>query len=539
MAVSGVRYWRPLEALARDPAAAQSATLRRILTDNADTEFGRRYGFARLATPDAFRAAMPVHDYEALRPYIESQRTTGNPELTREAPIFYAQTSGSTGTPKYIPVTATALSGFKSEQALFTYLQHRARPEAFRGRAWGIMGAAIEGHLDSGHIVGSVSGQLYEALPRALQARFVVPPQVASISDYETKYLVILRLALGVRDVTYLGSPNPSTFLRLLALLNERRDELARSLEDGTLSIRDGVSDGTMAAIAPRLMRDRERAAQLKRSAPLTYADLWPGIALVTTWTGGSCGIALDALRRTLPRGCAVMELGYQATELRGTLALEAEAVGGLPPLHHYYFEFVPQAAWETERQTFVGLEELQAGERYYVFVTTAAGLYRYAMNDIVEMTGRFHQTPLLRFVQKGRGVTSVTGEKLYEAQAIAAVQDMARIHQMIPRFFMIVADEAPAAYHLYIEAESDGGVAEATLAADVDQRLAQLNHEYQSKRASGRLGALVATRLRLGAGDAFRTACVLAGQREGQFKPAVLHYRTHLTWPVDEYVIR
>jgi hypothetical protein len=31
----------------------------------------------------------------------------------------------------------------------------------------------------------------------------------------------------------------------------------------------------------------------------------------------------------------------------------------------------------------------------------------------------------------------------------------------------------------------------------------------------------------------------VRAGQREGQFKPAVLHYRTHLTWPVDEYVAR
>jgi hypothetical protein len=39
-------------------------------------------------------------------------------------------------------------------------------------------------------------------------------------------------------------------------------------------------------------------------------------------------------------------------------------------------------------------------------------------------VTGFFHQTPLLRFVQKGRGVTSLTGEKLYEAQAIEAIQD-------------------------------------------------------------------------------------------------------------------
>ena len=292
MAVNGLRLWHPLAAQARDPESAQAATLQRILAANTDTTFGRAHGFARATTPGAFRDTTPVQDYETLRPYIESQRTTGNPELTRETPMFYAQTSGSTGAPKYIPVTRTVLDGFKSEQALFTYLQYRARPAAFKGQAWGIMGAAVEGHLDSGHVVGSVSGYLYDALPRALQARFVVPPQVASISNYDAKYLAILRLALAARDVTYLGSPNPSTFVRLLGLLNEHREELARALDEGTLPMREHVSDEVMAAIAPRLTRDRERAAQLRRSGSLTYRDLWPGIALLTTWTGGSCGIA-------------------------------------------------------------------------------------------------------------------------------------------------------------------------------------------------------------------------------------------------------
>jgi hypothetical protein len=538
MAINGLRLWRPLAAQARDPKAAQAATLKRIVADNSATAFGRAHGFARATTPETFRDSTPVQDYETLRPYIETQRTTGRPDLTSEPPIFYAQTSGSTGVPKYIPVTRTVLDGFRSEQALFTYLQYRACPQAFTGRAWGIMGAAVEGHLDSGHVVGSVSGHLYEALPRALRARFVVPPQVASISHYDAKYLAILRLALTIPDITYLGSPNPSTFVRLLGLLNEHREELARALEDGTLPMREHVPDEVMAAIAPRLIRDRERAAQLRALETLTYRDLWPRIALLTTWTGGSCGIALEALRQTLPLQCAVMELGYQATELRGTLALEPEASGGLPPLHHHYFEFVPQAEWEAERPAFLGLEALDMGQRYYVFVTTAAGLYRYAMNDIVEMTGRFERTPLLRFVQKGKGVTSVTGEKLYESQAIAAVQDVVRHHHLVPSFFLFVADEAPAGYHLYVEAEPDGVVSDA-LAADVDRRLAQLNQEYQSKRASGRLAALSATRLKPGAGDAFKSACVRAGQREGQFKPAVLHYRAQLTWPVDEYVAR
>ena len=41
----------------------------------------------------------------------------------------------------------------------------------------------------------------------------MVPPQVASISHYDAKYLAILRLALTAHDITYLGSPNPSTFV--------------------------------------------------------------------------------------------------------------------------------------------------------------------------------------------------------------------------------------------------------------------------------------------------------------------------------------
>ena len=72
----------------------------------------------------------------------------------------------------------------RDEQALFSYVQYRACPEAFAGKALGIMGAAVEGHLDSGHAVGSVSGHLYRSLPGAVRSRFVVPPEVSEIVDY-------------------------------------------------------------------------------------------------------------------------------------------------------------------------------------------------------------------------------------------------------------------------------------------------------------------------------------------------------------------
>jgi hypothetical protein len=412
------RYWRPVERLARQPEVAQQNALRHLLNANRDTRFGVEHGFNTIRTPAEFRERVPVQDYEKLRPYIEEQRTTGQQALTAEAPLFYAQTSGSTGAPKFIPITPTALAMQREEQALFSYLQFRACPKAFAGKAFGIMGAAVEGQLDSGHTVGSVSGHLYRSLPRSIQARFVIPPEVSGITDYDLKYLVIVCLALMEPDITYMGSPNPSTFLRLLDILNTSRDRLLTALETGTLDVVEALEPSIRAAVVPRLKRSPDRAERLGQ--------------LVTTWTGGSCGIALDTLRGKLPADTAIMELGYQATECRGTIALETNTTAGLPPLHHSFFEFVEQGDWDRGSPTFLTLGQLEAGSRYYILVTTASGLYRYFMNDLVEVTGFFHRTPLLRFVQKGKGVTNLTGEKLYEAQIISSWSSLSEARRSI-----------------------------------------------------------------------------------------------------------
>ena len=425
----GLQYWRPVERMTRHPDAAQAMVMRRVLARNQHTRFGRDH--AALPMCACTRISNPACPCRITRCSGPISTTSAghrrHTALTSETPVFYAQTSGSTGTPKYIPITPTALTMHRQEQALFSYLQFVACPSAFAGRSLGIMGAAVEGQLDTGQTVGSVSGHLYQALPRLVQARFVVPPEVTTISDYELKYLTILHLALAVPDISYLGAPNPSTFLRLIALLNDRRDMLIQTLMTGACSTLERLQPQVREEVRPRLRNDPMRARQLAGPTELTFANVWPGIRLVTTWTGGSCGIALGTLRTKLPPSTMVMELGYQSTEFRGTLALASETAAGLPALHHHFFEFVPAERWDAGTPAFLQLSELTVDERYYVIVTTAAGLYRYFMNDLVEVTGLFGRTPLLRFVQKGKGVTSLTGEKLYEAQVIQAVQDAAR----------------------------------------------------------------------------------------------------------------
>jgi hypothetical protein len=118
-------------------------------------------------------------------------------------------------------------------------------------------------------------------------------------------------------------------------------------------------------------------------------------------------------------------------------------------------------------------------------------------------------------------------------------VQDTARRHRMVPGFFVLVADEALSGYNLFFEHDTAAASSVVHVAADVDRRLGELNIEYHSKRASGRLAPLTIVFLRPGAGEAYKTACVLAGQREGQFKPAVLQYRSQLALALEPYAVR
>lgn len=531
-------HWAPLVKQAWHPAAAQGAVLRRIIEANRDTTFGRRHGFADLTTPRAWAARIPPQSYDTLAPYVDAQRRLGERALTAEAPLFYAQTSGTSGTPKYIPVTPRMLAWHRDEQEVFSYLQYRACPAAFDGRAFGVMGAAVEDRLDSGHAVGSISGHLYRSLPGVVRRRLVVPPELADVEDYEQRYLLLVLLALTEPGVTYMGAPNPSTFVRLLDILNARRDVLLDVLATGRAPALEGLPAEVRAAVSSQLRPDPARASRLGRLSTIGFGDLWPGLAMVTTWTGGSCGIPLAALRPRLPAQTRVMELGYQATECRGTLPLEPDSPSGLPPLHHHYFEFADPATWDAGRTDVLPLDALEAGRQYYVLVSTDAGLYRYFMNDLVEVTGHYARTPLLRFVQKGRGVTNLTGEKLYEGQVIHAVQAACAAAAATPRFFLMAAFEDAAGYRLYLEAETAAARPDA-IAADVDARLGALNIEWASKRRSGRLAPLEIVRLAPGSGDAYRAACVRAGQREGQLKPPALAYRRALVMDLDAYASR
>lgn len=537
----GLLRWPKIWWDAGNPLACQRRALRRILAANADTRLGRQFDFRHIEEPAAYAERVPPLDYEFLRPYISRQIDTGVPEIVAESPIFFAKTSGTTGDPKYLPVTRSSLSTLRETLGLLSFRQFLSRPSAFTGGVLTLTSGPKEGMLQNGIAYGSASGLAYMQSPRLFARKFLLPPEVLSVDDFELRYLLVLAIGMRRPDTTYIATANPSTLLVLQEHLARHGAQLLDGLEHGRFLDEYTLPHSLSNLLASLLRSNRHNSArlrhQLQLNGRLLLADLWPKARMLATWTGGSCGLALNATLKVLPSGITVMDLGYLSSEFRGTVPLWPADSAGLPSFRENYFEFVEQSAWESGQHCFLGLHQLERNRRYHVFVTTPTGLYRYDMNDILEVTGFFRKTPLLRFIQKGKGVTSITGEKLYEGQMLQAWQDIDQAHAIGAAFFLAVADIQSARYLVYIETPSHSCDIH-QLAQNLDRVLSNINAEYRDKRRSGRLNPIEIALLQPGTGQRYRESKVRSGLRDSQFKLVSLCYKELLDYPFDDAVI-
>jgi len=515
------------DTLIRTPAQAQDRLLRKIVGANADTEFGRRHGFAGITSFREFQQRVPISTYEDLEPYITAEMQGRPKQLTSEPPVLFTTTSGTTGNRKYIPMTREGKRAKSRVTWLWLCGLYRDHPGVVGGRILSVVSPEVEGHTPSGVPYGAESGHGYRTLPGPVKSMYTAPYGVFAIEDYEAKYYTLLRLAAG-QDISLIATVNPSTILLLADRMARHTEAIIRDVRDGTLSGEVPVPQEIRDSL--HLKPDPRRATHLEQAAAsgggvLLPGLAWPELAAVGCWKGGTVGAYLERFGTIFPQGPPVRDFGYYATELRGSVPLHDQGDAGVIAVGTNVLEFHPAGEDRApEGRELLRVDQLQAGERYFVYVTNASGLYRYDMNDIVEVAGHYGKTPLIRFIQKGKGVVSFTGEKLYETQVIAAVDQalsalrgryhfIAAVAELVdgttPRLvYLIEFDDPPT--------DQDGSA----LVDRLDAALGEQNDEYLTKRKSLRYGAPVIRVVRPGEFDRYRSRMVQSGQRaDGQFK--------------------
>jgi hypothetical protein len=356
---------------------------------------------------------------------------------------------------------------------------------------------------------------------------YTAPYPVFAIEDYEAKYYTLLRLAAG-QNISCIATVNPSTVLLLGDRLARHSESIIRDVRDGSLSSEIPVPQELRASL--HLRPDPERARHLEQATAdgggvLRPGLAWPELAAIGCWKGGTVGAYLAKFDTYFPQRPPVRDMGYYATELRGSVPLSDDGDAGTIAVGTNVLEFHPASDDRApEGRELLRVEQLEVGRRYFVYVTSASGLYRYEMNDIVEVAGHDRQTPLIRFVQKGKGVVSFTGEKLYEVQVIATVEKALASLRGRYHFIAAVAELVDGTIpRLIFLIEFDEPVTDQNGSALVDRldaALGEENDEYLTKRKSLRYGAPVIRVVRPGEFDRYRRRMVETGQRaDGQFK--------------------
>ena len=313
--------------------------------------------------------------------------------------------------------------------------------------------------------------------------------------------------------------------LELLRTLNENVEEMIDDIEKGTLSwnfdISDYIREELHAYMSPQPERAEELRQILKEHGKLEPKHFWPWLQLLSTWKCGNTKIYMEKyLDQFNWDKTFYQELGYIATECRFGFSLDDTNESVLFP-HFHYYEFVEESELDNPHKHFLQIHELEVGKRYCAYVTTYSGLYRYNMNDLVEVGGNFYNTPTVHMVSKVNGIVSMTGEKLYEPQFIDAVHKAEELMDIKTKFFVGFADVRESKYHFYYEFEDEKIDQETAneFTKVVDRKLQEINNEYESKRASFRLKEPQAHILLSNAYSRFKTACLRDGLRDGQFK--------------------
>jgi hypothetical protein len=390
------------------------------------------------------------------------------------------------------------------------------------------VGKAIEGAAPDGTVYGSIGGISQRDIPNFMKVVHTAPADVFHIADYKARYYAIMRMGIE-RDAHCIITANPSTLVEMQVNANEFYDEYVKDIEQGTLSSRFPIPDWIRAALESRIKPNPKRAAELRelkaRYGIVLPKHYWPNMQVVNVWFCGNTEIYFEKIKDSFPPSCVFHEFGYYATECKAGIVLKSNTQDTILFGHKVYFEFIHEPDLEKENPRIYQITEVEKGRRYCMIVTTSAGLYRYNMNDLVEITGFYNQFPTLKFIQKVNGTISLTGEKLHERQFIEAVHRVEKDTSRKLAFFVGFADVERSNYHFYYEfINPQAGQQEADdFTRRLDQYLQNYNYEYGEKRRSNRLKDPASSLLVEESFERFKADCIERGYRDGQFKVNLL----------------
>ena len=476
----------------------QLALLMDILRKNRTSCYGEKHSFSQINNYAEFITRIPINTFADLAPYVEQIKNGESNIMTSDPIIRFNITSGTTDKPKYIPITKSGLS--QTETALQQWISSALRdhPSLLDHAFVCISGASIEGKTESGIPYGCASGLMYKLLPQKIHNLFTLPFYLSKIENYDLRYYLMARLAIE-HETSFLVTPNPSTLIRFAETAITYQKEIIHSIRNGALfhkvpfELNENDSQ-IVKTISANLQPNNNRAdfleAIIKKYGKLLPSSYWKKLKLIGCWLGGSCGFQIDKLTKYFGSNISFRDIGYLASEGTMTIPTEDNTSAGVIALQNNFYEFIPLNHSSSTRADPLLCHQLKKGKQYKILLTNCNGLYRYDINDIIEVCGYKNQMPLIAFIRKGGEMLNITGEKLHANHLAIAMHRLAKESGISVAHFKAVPNYTEMCYEILVQIsgqELQKDLQDKILPC-LDKYLSKANLEYAAKRKSKRL---------------------------------------------------
>lgn len=329
-----------------NPIDTQKQVFNHLIGSAQFTEYGKMHNFEHINSIQEFKQAVPLNDYDSLKPFIE-KILNGEQNILWNEPInWFAKSSGTTSDKsKFIPISKSTLDDthFKAgKDVLALHVRQFPQSNIMSGKCLTIGGSHQINQLNADSYFGDLSAVMLQNMPMMGNVMRAPELEVALMDEWEAKIEAIIYSVFN-DNITYIAGV-PTWVLVLIK----------RMLEIS------GESD---------------------------LHKIWPNLEL---YIHG--GVSFTPYRQQFKEVIPTANMRYMETynASEGFFAAQDDLneEGMLLFLNHgIFFEFLPMSELGKEEPQTLQLREVEIGENYALVITTNAGLWRYMVGDTVQFT--------------------------------------------------------------------------------------------------------------------------------------------------------